>query len=87
MATDVCQLMRGYRYWVAKMAARLLATAALWVRIQTSLKNTKRATHSSPPPKKKNIQKIIRAKNVYLCAETGVLCANHSLICSFSTVH
>ncbi len=27
--------------WVAKLVARLLATAALWVRIQTSLKNTK----------------------------------------------
>jgi hypothetical protein len=27
--------------WVAKLVARLLATAALWARIQTSLKNTK----------------------------------------------
>jgi hypothetical protein len=27
--------------WVAKLVARLLATAAYWVRIQTSLKNTK----------------------------------------------
>jgi hypothetical protein len=27
--------------WVAKLVARLLATAALWVRIQTSLKSTK----------------------------------------------
>jgi hypothetical protein len=27
-----------YRRWVAKLAVRLLATAALWVRIQTSLK-------------------------------------------------
>jgi hypothetical protein len=26
---------------VAKLVARLLATAALWVRFQTSLKNTK----------------------------------------------
>jgi hypothetical protein len=26
---------------VAKLVARLLATAALWVRIRTSLKNTK----------------------------------------------
>jgi hypothetical protein len=39
--------------------ARLLATAALWVRIQTSLKNPKWATfakewptHSNSPPKK-----------------------------------
>jgi hypothetical protein len=27
--------------WVAKLVARLLAKAALWIRIQTSLKNTK----------------------------------------------
>ncbi len=27
--------------WVAKLVARLLAKAALWVQIQTSLKNTK----------------------------------------------
>ncbi len=44
--------------WVAKLA-RLLDTAALWVRIQTSLKNTKWAkelpTHSILP---KNILKI-----------------------------
>jgi hypothetical protein len=37
--------------WVAKSVARHLATAALWVRIQTSLKNHKWATHSSPPKK------------------------------------
>ncbi len=50
--------------WVAKLVAYLLATAALWVRIQTSLKNTNWATqakewptHSSPP---KNIQKNYR---------------------------
>ncbi len=30
--------------WEAKLVARLLATAALWVRIQTSPKNTKWAT-------------------------------------------
>jgi hypothetical protein len=30
--------------WVAKLVAHLLATAALWVRIQTSPKNTKWAT-------------------------------------------
>jgi len=55
--------------WIAKygdgwlsQGDGLLATAALWVRIQTSVKNTKRETygkdwptHSSPP--KKNIQK------------------------------
>ncbi len=40
--------------WVDKLVARLLATAALWVRIRTSLKNSKWATHFSPP---KNIQK------------------------------
>jgi hypothetical protein len=43
---------------MAKLLARLLATAGLWVRIQTSLKSTKWATsakewstHSSPPKK------------------------------------
>jgi hypothetical protein len=30
--------------WVAKLVARQLAKAALWVRIQISLKNTKLAT-------------------------------------------
>ncbi len=30
--------------WMAKFVAQLLAAAALWVRIQTSLKNTKWAT-------------------------------------------
>ncbi len=42
--------------WVAKLVARLLSTAALWVRIQTSPENSKWATeamewpiHSSPP--------------------------------------
>jgi hypothetical protein len=49
---------------LAKLVARLLATAALWVRIQTSLKNTKKGdikkpkewpTHSRPP---KNTQKL-----------------------------
>ncbi len=29
------------RRWVAKLEARLLASTALWARIQTSLKNTK----------------------------------------------
>jgi hypothetical protein len=49
--------------WVAKLVARLLATAALLVRIQTSLKNTKWVTsakewptHSSPS---KNIYKKV----------------------------
>ncbi len=44
--------------WVAKSVARQLATAALWVQIQTSFKNHKWATyakewptHSSPPKK------------------------------------
>ncbi len=45
--------------WVAKLVASLLATAALWVRIKTSLKTTKWSddiskewsTHSSPAQK------------------------------------
>ncbi len=50
--------MGGFREIGDRLVARLLATAALWVRIQTSLKNTKWATeakewptHSSPPKK------------------------------------
>jgi hypothetical protein len=53
--------------WLAKLVARLLATAALGVRIQTSLKNTKWATsakewptHSSPPKKYKKILLCLR---------------------------
>ncbi len=38
------QLLNSVGRRVAKLAVRLLATAALWVRIQTSLKNTKWAT-------------------------------------------
>ncbi len=37
--------------WVAELVARLLVTAALWVRIETSLKNTKRATSAQEGPK------------------------------------
>ena len=51
--------------WVANLVARLLATAALWVRIQTSLKKTKwatwakeRPTHCSPPTKYTKKRKI-----------------------------
>jgi|688.fasta_scaffold274881_1 hypothetical protein len=33
--------MGGLGRWVAKLVARLRVTAALWVRIQTSPKNTK----------------------------------------------
>ncbi len=36
-----CNIVKG---WVAKSVARQLATAVLWVRIQTSLKNHKWAT-------------------------------------------
>ncbi len=52
--------------WVDKLLARLPATAALWVRIQTSLKNHKWTTeakewptHCSPPKKKKNYDEVI----------------------------
>jgi hypothetical protein len=45
----VAREMGGLGSWVArelvaKLVARLLATTALWVRIQTSFKNTKWAT-------------------------------------------
>jgi hypothetical protein len=48
---------------VAKLEARLLAMAALWVRIQTSLKNTKWATQAKewpthPSPLKKEEERI-----------------------------
>jgi hypothetical protein len=36
--------------WVAKLVARLFAMAALWFRIQTSLKNTKSATYAKKWP-------------------------------------
>jgi hypothetical protein len=57
------------RRWVG--IARLLATAALWVRIQTSLKNAKSAkewpARSSPP---KNIKKLFsRTVHIY---DTGI---------------
>ncbi len=41
--------------WVATLVARLFAAAALWVRIQTSLKNTKRATKAKEWPTKKRL--------------------------------
>jgi hypothetical protein len=47
---------------LAKLVARLLATAALWVQIQTSFKITKcgykhrSGKHTSPP---KNMQKVL----------------------------
>jgi hypothetical protein len=50
---------------VAKLVARLLATATLWVRIQTSLKTKKlatfakeRPTHSSPLKKKNSLRML-----------------------------
>ncbi len=46
--------------WVAKLVEHLLATAALWVQLQTSVKNTKwakeRPTHSSLD--RQNIQNV-----------------------------
>jgi hypothetical protein len=48
---------------VAKLVARPLATAALWVRIQTSLKNAKLATQRSGQntlARQKNLQKKLK---------------------------
>jgi hypothetical protein len=56
--------------WMAKLVALLLATAALWVRIQTTLKNSKWATsakewqtHSTRPQKNQdsrtNMRKVL----------------------------
>jgi hypothetical protein len=50
--------------WVSKLVARMLATAALWVRIQTSLKNVRHTQRSgqhtlgTPVARQKNMQKI-----------------------------
>jgi hypothetical protein len=51
--------------WVAKLVARLLATAALWVRIQTFFKNTKWA--SKKVARQKNVQKYF-----FFCCEGPV---------------
>jgi hypothetical protein len=64
--------------WVVKLVAHLITSAALGVRIQTSLKNTKLATqanewptHSSP---RKNIQKkLISLTQEYRTIENSVL--------------
>ncbi len=57
-----------------KLVARLLARAALWVRTQTSLKNTKWATkakewptHSSPP-------KICNKYTIFIAVNDSVSC-------------
>ncbi len=42
--------------WIRLLVARLLATAALWVRIQISLKNTKMGDISKGMARPKNIQ-------------------------------
>jgi hypothetical protein len=64
--------------WLAKLVARLLATAAIWVRIQTYL-NTKSATsakecptHFSPPKKysKKWLSWNVRCKNRFAVLQT-----------------
>jgi hypothetical protein len=43
--------------WVDKLVAHLIATTALWIRIQTSLKNTKRATEAKEVPTHSRPQK------------------------------
>jgi len=54
-----------FERWVAKLLGRMLATTALWIRIQTSLKNTKMgdirkgvAIKLSSPPKKRLFKNI-----------------------------
>jgi hypothetical protein len=63
---------------VAKLVAGLLATAALWVRIQTSLKNTKMSNTSEGvrnalKPAKKNMQKLKKTRSY------GTFCTGLSL--------
>jgi hypothetical protein len=83
--------------WVAKSVARQLATAELWVRIQTSLKNHKWATYEkewptqSSPPKKytktkqKNKQKdetVIQKAMAYKCTKDKHNCCGNCTLCS-----
>jgi hypothetical protein len=49
----------AYERWVAKLVARLLATAALWVQIQTSLKKYKMDNISTLARQKKYTKKSI----------------------------
>jgi hypothetical protein len=73
--------------WGDKLLARLPATAALWVRIQTFLKNQKWTTkakewpaHSSPPKKKKNYDEVIHfVRIMYLC----IPCVLYSTVLDF----
>jgi hypothetical protein len=54
---------------VAKLVARLLAMAALWVRIQTSLKNTKWATYAKEymaTTLAHQISSVLRVRDVFL---------------------
>jgi hypothetical protein len=46
--------------WVARLVERVLATAAFWVRIQTSLKNTKLAKLAKEWPTLSSQLKIYR---------------------------
>jgi hypothetical protein len=49
---------------VAKLVAHLIATAALWVRIQTSPKKIKGATRKGVANKLKPAKKLTRNENV-----------------------
>jgi hypothetical protein len=64
---------------IAKLVARLLATAALWVRMQTSLKNTngrhkQRSGQHSSPPKKYPIKSFYQGPeiDVAFCIDTAM---------------
>jgi hypothetical protein len=58
---EIYKNMMGRWRWVAKLVARLLATAGLWIRIKTSLKKYKIGGH-----KETNGQHTLaRQKNIY----------------------
>ncbi len=48
---------------MAKLVGRLLATAALWVRIQTSLKNTKWAIYAKEWPTHSSAKKYTKEES------------------------
>ncbi len=53
--------------WVAKLIARLLATAALWIRIQTSLKNTKWVTKAKEWPTHYRKELVCTSCSIHAC--------------------
>ncbi len=55
-----------------KLVVRLHATAALWVRIQTSLKKTKWATQAKEWSTQSSLQKIYKIKRIGIGIKPGI---------------